>query len=114
MGTLEVINGKIHGFVGENIVYIGRLSAYGLYPLANPYRIGPDGDRAEVLAKYKQWLWVIIKEKRAAYWSLVSLAERVESGQNLRLACYCKPADCHGDVIIAAVNWLLKQPKSTW
>ena len=46
----RVLN-KHHAGVPTDAVYIGRGSKWG-----NPYRIGPDGDRAAVIAKYERWL----------------------------------------------------------
>ncbi len=46
----RVLN-KHHTGVPAGAVYIGRGSKWG-----NPFRIGPDGDRAAVVAKYARWL----------------------------------------------------------
>lgn len=40
-----------HAGVSAGAVYIGRGSKWG-----NPFRIGPDGDRAAVIAKHERWL----------------------------------------------------------
>lgn len=37
-------------------VYIGRRGRLPASPLANPYRIGVHGERAEVVTKYRAWL----------------------------------------------------------
>ena len=39
-----------------NSVYVGRGSRWG-----NPFVIGRDGDRAEVVHKYRRWLWRAIQ-----------------------------------------------------
>ena len=44
----RVLN-KHHAGVPAGAVYIGRGSKWG-----NPFRIGPDGDRAAVIAKYER------------------------------------------------------------
>ena len=46
----RVLN-KHHVGVPAGAVYIGRGSKWG-----NPFRIGPDGDRAAVIAKHARWL----------------------------------------------------------
>lgn len=72
-------------------VYIGRPSPWG-----NPFEIGPDGTREEVIAKYRAWL--ARPEKRA-------LRERVR--KELRgkvLGCWCAPKACHGDVLLEIAN----------
>ena len=65
-------------------VYIGRPSDWG-----NPFVIGKDGDRAEVIRKYRQW---IMRQPE-----LLARARRELRGQ--RIACWCAPEACHGDVL---------------
>ncbi len=72
-------------------VRIDRKSKWG-----NPFVIGPDGDRAEVIAKYRRWI-VGRPELMAA---LPELRGKV-------LGCWCAPLACHGDVLIE----LLAEPK---
>lgn len=65
-------------------VYIGRPSKYG-----NPYRLGFDGDRKEVIRKYAQML----QKNPGLQWA----ARQVLQGK--RLGCFCKPEPCHGDIL---------------
>jgi len=65
-------------------VYIGRGSKWG-----NPFKIGIDGNREEVIEKYRQW---ILGEPRLLD-SLCELEGKV-------LGCWCSPKPCHGDVLI--------------
>jgi len=65
-------------------VYIGRGSKWG-----NPFRIGKDGNRTEVIEKYRQW----IETKSDLLNSLKEL-------DGLVLGCHCKPQPCHGDVLV--------------
>ena len=46
----RVLNKRKSG-IPAGAIYIGRGSKWG-----NPFRIGPDGDRATVIAKYERWL----------------------------------------------------------
>jgi len=46
---INIVNRK--SYRGEG-VYIGRPS-----PLGNPFKIGRDGTRDEVVARYREWLW---------------------------------------------------------
>ena len=46
----RVLNKRKSG-IPAGAVYIGRGSKWG-----NPFRIGPDGDRARVIAKCERWL----------------------------------------------------------
>lgn len=64
-------------------IYIGRPSKWG-----NPFVIGKDGDRTEVLRKYERWL-------RQQPHLMAALPEL----KGKRLGCYCAPAPCHGDIL---------------
>lgn len=69
-------------------VYIGRGSKWG-----NPFIIGKDGNRDEVIAKYREW----IKTRPEL---LAALPELVGK----RLGCFCKPKPCHGDILAELAN----------
>lgn len=62
---------------------------------ANPYKIGVDGTRKEVLEKYEQYL----RNNEELMARIMELDGKV-------LGCWCKPAACHGDVIIKIINEL--------
>ncbi|MCJ7624981.1 MAG: DUF4326 domain-containing protein [Anaerolineaceae bacterium] len=64
-------------------IYIGRPSKWG-----NPFEIGKDGTRDEVIQKYKVW----IKEQPLLLNNLGELKGK-------RIACWCAPLPCHGDVL---------------
>ena len=70
-------------------VYIGR-ACYGFTHSVwgNPFEIGKDGTRVEVIAKYREYL---LGNKE-----LMSLLYQVKGKT---LGCWCKPQNCHGDVI---------------
>jgi Domain of unknown function (DUF4326) len=69
-------------------VYCGRPSKWG-----NPFIIGKDGNRDEVVAKHKQWLM----SQPALVAALPELRSKV-------LACWCAPAACHCDVLAELAN----------
>jgi len=69
-------------------VYIGRPSEWG-----NPYIIGVHGNRKEVIQKYYEYL------KNNEY-----LMNKINELDGKILGCYCKPKECHGDVIIQILN----------
>jgi Domain of unknown function (DUF4326) len=114
---ISVINGKKIGFIGEDKIYVGRSNkSYGLHqsPLANPYVIGRDGNREEVIQKYRRWLWTEMKTgiaggESAVFDELLDIAEKVKDGENVALTCWCKPESCHGDIVSKAVNWMIKE-----
>jgi hypothetical protein len=64
-------------------VYIGRPSKWG-----NPFVIGKDGDRSQVIAKYRAW----VVTQPHLMTALPELKGKV-------LACFCAPLACHGDVL---------------
>jgi hypothetical protein len=64
-------------------VYVGRPSKWG-----NPFAIGRDGTRDEVIAKYRAWLM----QQPALLAQLPELR-----GKNL--VCWCAPQRCHADVL---------------
>jgi hypothetical protein len=79
----KVLNKKKDG-VPPGAVYIGRPSIWG-----NPFVIGRDGTREEVIARYEKWLM--------AQPRLVERAKAELRGK--QLVCWCAPAACHGDVL---------------
>lgn len=68
--------------------YIGRGSKWG-----NPFRIGPDGTREDVIAKYAAWL------RRQP-----QLLRCIDELRGKDLVCYCAPLACHGDLLLYLAN----------
>lgn len=78
-------------------IYIGRdVKRLGIKksPYANPFKIGRDGTREEVIEKYRKWL---LNQPE-----LVERAKRELKGKVL--GCWCKPEACHGDVLVEIVD----------
>ena len=82
-----------HAQVVNNTVLIDRRTKWG-----NPFRIGRNGSREKVIARYRAHLW---RRIRAGEVTLEELAEL----DGCWLACWCKPLPCHGDVIARAAEW---------
>lgn len=72
-------------------VYIGRPTKWG-----NPYIIGPDGTREEVIEKFRKYFF---GRKDLMDAALTELGGK-------RLGCFCAPDKCHGDVLARFVNGL--------
>lgn len=70
-------------------VYVGRPSKYG-----NPFVIGKDGTRADVIEKYNTWI--------RTQDNLIEDAQKELKGKIL--GCYCAPKDCHADILAAIAN----------
>ena len=64
----------------------------------NPFSIGKDGSRAEIIAKYRRNLWREIKTGQISIAELASLAGR-------DLVCHCVPHACHAEVLLQAIQW---------
>lgn len=71
-------------------VYIGRPSIWG-----NPFKVGKDGTREEVIAKYWKWLY-------DTHPTLVGRIRKELRGKVL--GCWCAPKACHGDVLAEIAN----------
>lgn len=65
--------------------YIGRPSVFG-----NPFEIGKDGTREEVISKFESYAKI----------NLNLLYAIRDLPKDAILGCYCKPLSCHGDIII--------------
>ncbi len=80
MSTTRVVNLRS----GEPYdVRIDRRTKWG-----NPFHIGPDGDRNMVILKYRMYIA-----------SRNDLIDALPELKGKTLACWCKPASCHGDVL---------------
>lgn len=86
---MPVVLNKHKSGVPANAVYIGRPSPWG-----NPFVIGNDGTRADVIAKYREWL--------LAQPAKIEQAKRELAGKDL--VCFCAPQGCHGDVLLEVAN----------
>lgn len=69
-------------------VFIGRPSKWG-----NPFLIGRDGSREEVIEKYRGWM---ATQSR--------LMDEIHELKDKRLGCFCAPQPCHGDVLAEAAS----------
>lgn len=83
----KVLNKK-RGGVPAGAVYIGRPSKWG-----NPFVIGKDGTRDEVIAKYRTYL---LRDAQL----MAALPEL----RGKDLVCWCAPCACHGDVLLELAN----------
>jgi hypothetical protein len=86
MSIPKVLNKKTDN-IPPDAVYVGRPSKWG-----NPFKIGKDGTREEVIEKYSFW----VKCNRDP------LEFRELRGKDL--VCWCSPLPCHGDVLLEIAN----------
>ncbi len=76
-----------------DVVYVGRAMHRGGWhlaasPLANPFRLGQDGSREEVVAAYREYI--------LGRPDLLALLPEL---RGRRLGCWCVPLPCHAEVI---------------
>lgn len=77
-------------------VYIGRRFAeFPASEWGNPFHMGRDGGRLDVVDKYREWL----QGKPVLVGQLPSLEGKT-------LGCWCAPLPCHGDVLVEALESL--------
>ena len=70
-------------------IYIGRPSKWG-----NPFVIGRDGTREQVIEQFRAYL---LSNPTLLEAARIELAGKV-------LACWCAPLLCHGDVLVEIAN----------
>lgn len=75
--------------------YIGRGTLWG-----NPYAIGQDGDREEVIRKFAYDF------NRGFLRGGEDFNEKLKALRGHTLGCHCKPYACHGDVLAEYLNKL--------
>jgi len=69
-------------------VYCGRPSIWG-----NPFVIGKDGNRTEVIKKHREWL---LQNKE--------LMAKIPELKGKILGCWCSPQSCHCDFLAELAN----------
>lgn len=83
----RILNKHIHG-TPAGAIYIGRGSPWG-----NPFVIGRDGTRDEVIAKYNAWIA-----------TQPQLLARLPELRGRELVCFCFPKRCHGETLRRLAN----------
>ena len=84
----SVLNRSLTHGVPRGAVYVGRRSKWG-----NPFHIGADGTRDEVVVLYRQYLL-----------SSPDLITALPELTGRDLVCWCAPAACHADVLLELAN----------
>jgi hypothetical protein len=93
--TINIIITKVVNvdYVEKYDVYIGRGSGFG-----NPYAIGFDGDRDEVIRMFNyDFDRDLLKDG-------VDFKNRLNLLKGKILGCHCKPLSCHGDILAEYLN----------
>ncbi len=87
----------VHCKKSQYDVLIDRTSKWG-----NPFVIGVDGTRSEVIQKFRDWA---INNKK--------FMESLDELDGKVLGCWCKPEACHGDVILELIKIRKRQQNIT-
>jgi len=85
--TPRVLNKKTDN-IPPDAVYVGRPSKWG-----NPFIIGKDGNRDEVIIAYMSW-FTLNK----------TLRNDLHELKGKDLVCWCAPLPCHADVLLELAN----------
>lgn len=107
MNKTTVVNIRNHSPMDH---YVGRANPRrGLkgHSLANPYKLGKDGDRKQVIAKYNRWLAGLLK---GAPLSTHRLLQFLRGG---RLGCWCWPEACHADTLALLADMSIEE-REAW
>lgn len=91
-GTTRVVNIRREPFD----VYIGRAGKGQDGYFGNPFRLTQEDQRGATIVRYRAWFLDRIQKDPL-------FKRRILELKGKTLGCFCKPAACHGDVI---VEWL--------
>lgn len=105
VGTIKVVN--VNSFderkVDGEVINIMRPSILG-----NPFNMSSEDEREISVRKYYHYLREEFKKKEEVYQELIKIVEKLKSGKDIYLVCYCAPMLCHGDVIANAVMGIIE------
>jgi hypothetical protein len=98
-------------YIGRPIHFKGELPNRQLKlqdgsELCNPIKISEDCSRDEAIEQYSKYFY----ENLEKFKELLGSIERQAQGQTVCLVCWCKPKNCHGDVIAEYINNKISGP----
>jgi hypothetical protein len=80
------------------VVFVdGRRFPTNSSKFANPFKVGKDGSRQEVISKYKAYIVELLNSSPELVQELLNL-------QGKNLGCWCHPQSCHGDVLLELIK----------
>lgn len=82
----------------DDVERIDRMTVWG-----NPFR---RGTREQNIARYRKHLWWLIQNDPSVMYDLIRIRGK-------KLACWCHPKPCHGDVIVKAIEWAVEEFESS-
>lgn len=99
--SLNVRVGRVGIDTGPSVIYCGRPGRGVPGPYGNPFAVGRDGSRDEVIEKHARWFMAIKQANLRA--SLLVDAQAASTHGQVVLACFCTPQRCHCDIM---AEWL--------
>jgi hypothetical protein len=108
IGIVYLVN--VRGIYGvENaldMVYVGRKCGRFENSILGNY-VGKGFDREEAINRFRDYLWVEFKKKGEVFDELIKIRDRLLNGEDIWLGCWCKPKNCHSDVIKSCLEWMI-------
>jgi hypothetical protein len=72
--------------------------------LGNPFFLVDEAKRDVVIGQYKEYLWAQMRNPDSIVFK--TLLKYAQTANDIALLCCCKPKNCHGDVVKAAIEWI--------
>lgn len=79
--------------------YIGRAGRGEDGYFGNPVRLNPGEQKGSTIERYRKYFYARLANDP-------EFKRRIHALKGLVLGCFCKPLDCHGDIIAAYLNSL--------
>lgn len=101
--SFQILNRAYH-YLPKGHTYIGRGSMWG-----NPFVIGRDGTRDEVIEKYTNYFVSNLPLIFETFDLRVGAGTySLQNPHRLLLVCYCAPNKCHGEVVAKVADLILE------
>lgn len=98
MSRKQVQQATVVNIIREKFdAYVGRTGLGFTSPFGNPFKIGRDGSRQEVVEKYRAYFYKRLANDK-------EFKEQVQMLRGQKLGCFCAPRACHADVIAEYLN----------
>lgn len=99
----------------QNNYYIGRGSVLGNpythKPLQGTMAIYHTRNREEAIERYSGYFDLMYERDAKFKYVIDEIYEKYKRGEDVYLACYCKPEPCHGDIIAQKLQKRLLKEK---
>lgn len=86
---MKILNAHTVGLHLSGCVYVGRPTKFG-----NPFLVGVDGTRDDVIQKYEEW---VLQQPE-----LIKAIKLELRGKPL--ICWCAPKRCHAEILMCIAN----------